>query len=168
MSPTIYWVRGLERGRLAIVSRPDPAYGLSKQMLALREDGLDVLVSMLQVYEAVRLGLASEASVAEEAGLVFHHLPTDDFAVPRSFETAGAMIGAIAQEIEAGRAVGVHCFAGRGRSPLFAACVLAHLGMEPQAAIEAISEARGRRTPETEAQRQWIHDFAAWRRTIVE
>ena len=168
MPPTIYWVRGLERGRLAIVSRPDPTYGLPQQMLALRADGLDVLVSMLQVYEAVRVGLASEASAAEEAGLVFHHLPTDDFGVPKSIETAGSVIGVIAQEIEAGRAVGVHCFAGRGRSPLFAASVLVHLGMSADAAIEAVAEARGRRIPETELQRQWIHDFAAWRHRIVE
>jgi len=71
-------------------------------------------------------------------------------------------IEAIAGEVEAGRAVGVHCFAGRGRSPLFACSVLVRLGAAPEAAIEAVAEARGRRIPETDAQRQWIFDFAAW------
>jgi protein-tyrosine phosphatase len=164
MLPTVYWVRALERGGLAVVTRPDPAYGLSQQMQALRAAGLDVLVSMLQLDEAIRLGLAWEGNVAEGAGLAFHNLPTDDFGVPQSFETASALIGTIAAEVEAGRAVGVHCFAGRGRSPLFAASVLVHFGIEPDAAIEAVSEARGRRIPETDAQRQWIFDFATWRR----
>jgi protein-tyrosine phosphatase len=164
MLPTVYWVRDLERGRLAVVSRPDPAYGLPQQLQALRADGIDVLVSMLQADEAIRLGLAWEANVAEEVGLAFHNLPTDDFGVPHSFEAAGALIETLATEVRAGRAVGVHCFAGRGRSPLFTAGVLVGLGIEPGAAIEAISEARGRRIPETGAQRQWVFDFAAWRR----
>jgi len=162
MLPTIYWVRDLERVRLAVVTRPDPAFGLHLQMQALREGGLDVLVSMLQGREAARLGLAREASVAEQVGLAFHNLPTDDFGVPASFDNAGALIGAVAADIEAGRAVGVHCYAGRGRSPLFAASVLVQLGMEPEAAIVSVSQARGRRIPETEAQRQWVIDFAAW------
>jgi protein-tyrosine phosphatase len=164
MQPTVYWVRDLARGRLAVVTRPDPAYGLPQQMKSLREDGLDVLVSMLQSEEAVRLGLAWEANVASDAGLVFHNLPTDDFGVPKSFDVAGALIAEVAAEIAAGRAVGVHCFAGRGRSPLFAAGVLVHLGAEPEAAIEAVIQARGRRVPETDAQRQWVFDFAAWHR----
>jgi protein-tyrosine phosphatase len=162
MLPTVYWVRALDYGGLAVVTRPDPAYGLARQMEALRAAGLDLLVSMLQFDEAARLGLAGEGNTAESAGLSFHNLPTDDFGVPRSFETAGALIRTIAAEIEAGRAVGVHCFAGRGRSPLFAASVLVHLGTDPQAAIKAVSRARGRRIPETDAQRQWIFDFAIW------
>ncbi len=164
MLPTVYWVRGLERGRLAVVARPDPAYGLPQQMQLLREIGVDVLVSMLQSEEAIRVGLAWEANVAQEAGLAFHNLATDDFGVPATFEGASAVIAAAAAEVEAGRGVGVHCFAGRGRSPLFAASVLVHLGSEPTAAIEAVSEARGRRTPETEGQRQWVFAYAAWRR----
>jgi protein-tyrosine phosphatase len=164
MLPTIYWVRDLVRGRLAVVTRPDPAYGLAGQLKSLRADGIDVLVSLIQTDEAIRLGLAWEANVAAEEGLVFHNLPTDDFGVPTSLEAAGALIDTVAADIDAGRAVGVHCFAGRGRSPLFACGVLVRLGMDPEAAIEAVSTARGRRIPETEAQRQWIFDFASWRR----
>ncbi len=164
MLPTVYWVRDLVRGRLAIVTRPDPAYGLAGQLKSLRADGLDVLVSMLQTNEAIRLGLASEANVAAEEGLAFHNLPTDDFGVPVSFKAAGALIDTVAADVDVGRAVGVHCFAGRGRSPLFACCVLVRLGMDPEAAIEAVSTARGRRIPETDAQHQWIFDFSAWRR----
>jgi len=164
MIPTVYWVHGLRHGKLAVVSRPDPAFGLAQQLQALRAEGLDVLVSMLQTDEATHLGLTWEADVAKEVGLDFHHLPTDDFGVPVSFDAAGTLIGMIAAKIAAGHAVGVHCFAGRGRSPLFASAVLVQLGATPEAAIEAVSEARGRRIPETEDQRRWVGDFAAWRR----
>ena len=167
MIPTVYWVRGIKSGRLAVVSRPDPAFGLPKQLQALRTEGLDVLVSMLQYDEAVHLGLAWEADVAREVGLAFYHLPTGDFGVPVSFEAAGALVRKVAAKITAGRAVGVHCFAGRGRSPLFAAAVLVQLGTEPDVAIEAVSEARGRRIPETEDQRRWVGEFAAWRRSTA-
>jgi len=165
MIPTVYWVRGMKRGRLAVVSRPNPAFGLPKQMQALRAEGLDVLVSMLEDDEATRLGLAWEADAAREVGLAFCHLPTGDFGVPVSFEEAGGLIRRVAAKIMMGRAVGVHCFAGRGRAPLFAAAVLVQLGAEPDAAIEAVSEARGRPIPETEYQRRWVGEFAEWRRS---
>jgi protein-tyrosine phosphatase len=151
-------------GRLAVVSRPDPDFGLPRQLQALRTEGLDVLVSMLQHSEANELGLNWEAALAREAGLEFYHLPTDDFGVPISFQAAGSLIVKVATKITAGRAAGVHCYAGRGRSPLFASAVLVQLGTDPEAAIEAVSQARGRRTPETEDQRRWVGDFAAWRR----
>jgi hypothetical protein len=99
MLPTVYWVRGLERGRLAVVARPDPAYGLPQQMQLLREIGVDVLVSMLQSEEAIRVGLAWEANVAQEAGLAFHNLATDDFGVPATFEGASAVIAAAAASV---------------------------------------------------------------------
>lgn len=163
----IWWVRGLEQGRLAVVSRPSPNAGLSAHLAHLRAEGLDVLVSMLQRDEATRIGLGDEAGAAAEVGLAFHHLPTDDFGIPHAFETAGRVIAAVAADIAAGRAAGVHCFAGRGRSPLFAAAVLVKLGESPAGAIAAVSEARGRPIPETDAQRRWVFDYAARRRDMM-
>jgi predicted protein tyrosine phosphatase len=164
MRPSVYWINAPDVGRLAVVSRPDPAYGLPQQMKALREAGIDTLVSMLDPDEAALVGLAGEAAAAAAASLTFHNLPTGDFGVPPSFEATELIIAQVIQDLSGDRAVGVHCYAGRGRSPLFAAAVLARAGWAPEAAIEAVSAARGRRTPETDAQRQWIIDFARWYR----
>ncbi len=164
MRPHIYWIDAPRVGRLAVVSRPDPTYGLVEQMRALREDGLDTLVSLLAATEAAAVGLADEAIAARSAGLAFDTLPTTDFAVPPSFSEAAEVIGRVAGDLGAGRAVGAHCYAGRGRSPLFIAAVLVHRGYQPDHAIEAVSAGRGRSIPETAAQRRWIADFAVWLR----
>lgn len=158
----VFWVQAPEIGRLAVVSRPDPVLGLPQQMRALREAGIDTLVSMLDPHEAAQVGLADEADVASAAGLAFHTLPTGDFGVPASFEIAGPVIESAAADLRAGRGVGVHCFAGRGRSPMFAAAVLVHHGYAPDDAVATVSAARGMRTPETPAQRRWIADYATW------
>lgn len=164
MRPTVFWIDAPDVGRLAVVSRPDPAYGLPQQMQALREAGINTLVSMLDADEAALVGLAGEAVAATAANLAFHNLPTGDFGVPSSCEGAEIVVARVIQDLRSDRGVGVHCYAGRGRSPMFAAAVLTYAGWEPDAAIDAVSIARGRRTPETDAQRRWIIDFARWHR----
>lgn len=165
MQPRIYWVDAPDVGRLAVVSRPDPAYGLAQQMRALRDAGITTLVSLLAPHEAARAGLGDEASAARAAGLTFDTLPTSDFAVPPSFPEAAQVIERVTKNLSAGHGVGAHCFAGRGRSPLFIAAVLVHQGYASDTAIAAVSSARGYRIPETAAQHRWIADFTDWCRS---
>lgn len=161
MQPRVFWVDAPDVGRLAVVSRPDAAL-LPEQMAALRAAGIGTLVSLLSPYEAAGIGLDGEADAARAAGIAFDTLPTSDFAVPPSFAAAGEVIGRIVSDLSAGRGVGAHCYAGRGRSPLFIASVLVHQGYAADRAIQAVSAARGFPIPETTAQRRWIADFAQW------
>lgn len=165
MLPIVYWIDAPDVGRLAVVTRPDPAYGLEQQMQTLRESGIDTLVSLLAPDEAAMMGLADEQAAAIAAGMAFDTLPTTDFAVPPSFAVAGRVIGRAAADLRAGLSVGAHCFAGRGRSPLFIAALMVHEGYAASDAIDAVSMARGRRVPETAAQHKWIADYADWCRT---
>lgn len=160
--PKIYWVDAPDVGRLAVVSRPEAALGLPRQMQALREAGIDTLISLLAPQEAARAGLGQEAEAARAAGLTFDTLPTSDFAVPASFPAAAQVIERVVDDLRAGLGVGAHCFAGRGRSPLFIAAVLVHHGYPPQDAVNVVSAARGHRIPETAAQHAWIAEFAGW------
>jgi protein-tyrosine phosphatase len=162
MVPSVFWIDAPDVGRLAVVTRPDPAYGLPQQMRSLRDAGIDTLVSLLAPDEAAAMGLAGEEAAALAAGMAFDTLPTTDFAVPPSFAVAAAVIGRAAADLRAGRSVGAHCYAGRGRSPLFIAALMVHEGYAAGDAIEAVSAARGRRVPETAAQHQWIADYADW------
>jgi protein-tyrosine phosphatase len=162
MSPKVFWIDAPDVGRLAVVSRPDPALGLPQQMQALRDAGIDTLVSLLAPDEAAAMGLAGEGEAATAAGIVFDALPTADFAIPPSFKAAARVIGRAAGDLRAGRSVGAHCFAGRGRSPLFIAALMVHEGYTASDAIDAVSAARGRRVPETAAQHQWVADYAEW------
>jgi hypothetical protein len=162
MVPNVFWIDAPQVGRLAVVTRPNPAFGLLDQMRALREAGIDTLVSMLAPDEAFAMGLADEEAVARAAGMAFDALPTTDFAVPPSIPVAANVIGRAAADLRAGRSVGAHCFAGRGRSPLFIAALMVHEGYTASDAILAVSAARGRRVPETAAQHQWVADYAEW------
>ena len=166
MVPSVFWIDAPDVGRLAVVTRPDPAYGLAQQMQALREAGIDTLVSLLSPDEAAVMGLAEAETAAIAAGMAFDTLPTMDFAVPPSFAVAAAVIGRAAADLRAGRSVGAHCYAGRGRSPLFIAALLVHEGYSASDAIDAVSAARGRRVPETAAQHQWVADYADWCRSV--
>jgi protein-tyrosine phosphatase len=162
MLPIVYWIDAPDVGRLAVVTRPDPAYGLPQQLRSLREAGIDTLVSLLAPDEADVMGLAEEEAAAIAAGMAFDALPTTDFAVPPSFAVAGRVIGRAAADLRAGRSVAAHCYAGRGRSPLFIAALMVHEGYAPGDAIVAVSAARGRRVPETAAQQKWVADYADW------
>src|SRR6266567_4478713 len=73
-----YWITS----QLAIVPRPRGGDWLSDEMLALRQAGIDVVVSMLQEEEARELGLDREASSAQEKGLQFINFPVPDRGVP--------------------------------------------------------------------------------------
>jgi protein-tyrosine phosphatase len=97
--------------------------------------------------------------------MAFDTLPTSDFAIPPSFTAAARVIGRAAADLRAGRGVGAHCFAGRGRSPLFIAALMVHEGYAAGDAIDAVSAARGRRVPETAAQQRWVADYADWCRS---
>jgi hypothetical protein len=74
MKATQYWINE----RLAIVSRPWGDQRLDDERVELREAGIDVLVSMLEEGEAVRLGLKDEGDAARRAGLVFVNFPIRD------------------------------------------------------------------------------------------
>jgi protein-tyrosine phosphatase len=58
------------------------------------------------------------------------------------------------------RHVVTHCRGGIDRSSLLAGALLVMDGASPEAAWQAISEARGRNVPETDEQRAWLTTFA--------
>jgi protein-tyrosine phosphatase len=60
------------------------------------------------------------------------------------------------QDLDQGKHVAVHCWAGVGRSSLIAAALLVRRGTAPEAAWARIAEARGLPVPETDEQRAWV------------
>lgn len=164
MRAPVYWIADLLGGRLAIVGRPRGGDWLGDELGALRDAGIDVLVSLLQRREAIELGLGDEPALAEEHGLRFLTLPIPDFGVP-TFEQAGELILRLRQELAAGRGVGVHCRGSIGRSGMITAAVLTLTGSTPGEACGRVSAARGLAVPETAAQVAWVEEFA--RRMVI-
>ncbi|SFH68487.1 protein-tyrosine phosphatase family protein [Albimonas pacifica] len=160
MSAEIHAIPGPGPGVLFIGPAPSGGRGLASELRAMREEGVDLLVSMLPAEEALRLGLQDEAAACAAAGIAFRSFPIRDFGLPGPALFA-ALVDELAAEIAAGRGVAVHCRAGIGRSGMAAACVAARFLGSAEAAVAAVSRARGLEIPDTPAQRVFIDEVVA-------
>ena len=115
------------------------------------------MVSLLENEEASQLQLVHEGDVAELKGIDYISFPIPDRGVPASMPAALSLLRNIAEALEEGKNVAVHCRQGIGRSGLIAAGVLVTSGIGVERALEVVSAARGWTVPETPAQLQWIH-----------
>lgn len=98
--------------------------------------------------------------------LEFLHFPITDLGVPSRAELE-KMVDALAQKIEAGGKVYLHCWGGRGRSGLVAACLLARLyGLTEDEALARVQRAYSTRldpertkSPETPEQFAMVKEY---------
>lgn len=142
----------VEPGVLSIMEHPRDL----RHVAELAAAGVSVIVCALTEAELAELDLTGEEEAARDAGMAFHWVPIPDFGVP-----ADALeLDAVVEEMRAGRHVLVHCWGGIGRSSLVAGALLVSDGASPEAAWQAISEARERDVPETDEQRAWLTTFA--------
>lgn len=157
MEPPIFWLVNVP---LAIGPCPRGGDRLAESLQAIRNAGVDVIVSLQTPHEARQCGLALEGQQAQQIGVEFLNLPIIDHSPPTFDEPTFAFVESIAERVAAGKRVMIHCFAGIGRSATIAAGVLITLGYSVEAALEALAEARGIRVPETQEQYEWVSDFA--------
>lgn len=153
--PTLYRIERPGAGQLFTMAAPRGGDGLATDLTALSDRGIDTLVSLLGRLDERWLGLRHEATAAEQAGLRFLKLPTNDFGTPKP-DAALATARAIRTDLLADRGVAIHCRAGIGRSSTLAAVVLRLEGVRPDDAWALIGRARGVRVPETQAQRDFV------------
>jgi protein-tyrosine phosphatase len=161
MNPDLFWIPGPWPGQLAVAARPRGGDWLEDEARGWRGAGLDVVVSLLEKEEAAQLELAHEGTAAESQKVRFISFPIPDRGVPVSTQAALSLLRNIAEALEEGKNVAVHCRQGIGRSGLIAAGVLMTSGIGVEKAIEIVSAARGQTVPETPAQVRWIHQLPA-------
>jgi atypical dual specificity phosphatase len=94
-------------------------------------------------------------------GMDYLWLPVQDFGTPTG-DQAEQFIQFCEERVAEGRAVAVHCLAGRGRTGTLVACYMVHRGIEADEAIRHIRRLRPG-SIETESQEQFVRQFAAWR-----
>lgn len=168
MQPKLYSV-DLGRtgfGGVAIASRPQGHDLLASSVAHWKKNRIDVVVSLLTDGEVRAAGLADEAEACASFGIEFINLPVADFGVPATYAAWAPTVTRLAEGLHAGRSVAAHCYAGIGRSPTFAACVLVQAGLTADDAIRRLSIARGLPVPETARQHKWIQDFELLRQPL--
>lgn len=153
----IFWI---DNTGLAIVMRPR-ADKLKDDLGRLKRGGIDILVSTLEPREARELGLAEEGPLAQDLGLHFLSYPIQDRTTPAHKEKFTAFVQGLAERLQKGEKIGVHCRGCIGRSTVVTASTLIKLGWSADQAIDAIEIARGCSVPDTEEQREWILAFGA-------
>jgi protein-tyrosine phosphatase len=161
MSTEIHWLGGPWPGKLALAARPRGGEWLEEEVASWKQAGVNAVLSLLTSEEEQDLELSDEAGETSEQGLEFSSFPIPDRQVPPAEEKPGEVLDEVNRQLFAGRNVLAHCRQGVGRSGLVAACLLVKNGMSPGAALEAVSQARGVRVPETSVQREWIERYAA-------
>ncbi len=155
----LYWIQGFTNGHLAIMPAPQPQ-DLERAVLHWKEEGVDVVVSLLEQAE-IPGHVEDERGLCDEVGLEFMWFPIRDGSVPPSKPAFKTLIANLADAVEVGKSVAIHCRAGIGRSGLVAACVLNRLNIDAGVAMDLIAESRTIEVPQTEEQRQWVLGFSA-------
>src|SRR6185437_6099276 len=112
-----FWIK-IKGVRMAITPRPRGKDWLEDDIRFLQRAGVDVLVSALTPAEAEELGLLEESQFCQSNGLEFLSLPIEDRSVPSSFNEIDGLLNSVTDYLRNGKAVGVHCRAGIGRSSM--------------------------------------------------
>ena len=157
MKAEVHWLEGLFDGRrLAIMPRPRGGDWLEGEIRSLKDQGVNVLVSMLTAEENEELGLIEEPAAARAALMTFVSLPVEDRSIPPDDDAILRLADRLLGYLRRRLGVAVHCRAGIGRSAMLVACVLMKMGTTADQAIDLVAAARGCRVPDKDEQRHWI------------
>lgn len=159
MNKPIVWIEGCANGGLAIMPRPSGGDEIGLSIAALTSQRIDVVVSLLTIFEEAELELHDERTVCNANGIDFFSFPIPDRGLPESATAVRRLVGGISAKLSENKRVMIHCRMGIGRSALIAACVLYTQGLTVAQAFDAISTARGVQVPDTEEQRAWVERF---------
>jgi len=157
---SVHWIDA-DQVRLGIMARPRGYDWLPDDLRALKQSGVDVVVSALTTEEAEELGLFAEAEACAENGLLFVPFPIEDRSLPAHPSQFDVLVNQLLAHVRDGKSVVIHCRAGIGRSSLIAACVLIKMGASADRALQVIEHARGCLVPDTPEQRKWVEKYSA-------
>ncbi|MBK7407306.1 MAG: dual specificity protein phosphatase family protein [Saprospirales bacterium] len=156
--PKVFWIQEPETapGQLGMMPRPQGGDKLEADIKGLKDQGLNILVCLVEAREQKTLDLTAEARICAQYGIKFYHFPIPDFGVPNDNAEFVAFIHLLSGKLDEGRKVVVHCHGGIGRSSLAVAGVLVDRGVPVAEVFEKIRRHRAHRVPETREQAEWF------------
>ena len=159
MTPNLFKVSNVGNGLLYVMPKPSAEW-LLDDVTYFHSKGITKVVSLLQAGEEYELGLSKERELCEAAGIQFSSFPIEDRGLP-SINPFKKWVTDLYAELQSGEHITLHCRAGIGRTGLLAACLLIKDGYAAQVAIDQVSAARGVSIPDTQAQYDFICDYAS-------
>lgn len=160
MNSDIFWTNERFPGRIALLARPRGGDWLENEVTAWADNGINVVVSMLEESEIREFELQREAEWCVANNIEFLSFPVADRGVPALNKRLLTLTSELRTAILAGKSIGIHCRQSRGRAPLLAAALMTLFGVEPVDALRQLSLARGLEVPETTEQMEWVKNFA--------
>ena len=156
MYTDLYTVSLEETGLLSLSGRPRGHEWLEDEINAWGKSGVTHVISLLELKEALDLGLRDEAFFTKQAQMRFTNYCIPDMQIPLNINDFIDLALNLSQEIQSGEWVHIHCRAGIGRSGVMASTVLYFLGYEPEQALHLVSQCRKLQIPDTEEQKTFI------------
>ncbi len=144
-------------GKLAVGPCPKRD-NVGADLSMLRQQGYDVVVSMLTADDKQRLGLSEEERLCRAYGMEYLNLPVPDQSPPPENESAVAFFKDLRDRYLRGQYIYVHCMHGLGRAPSAVAGVLVLMGMDTEEAYRVVEQARGV-IQVTPGQWEWVDDL---------
>jgi len=157
MNPSIFKLKQIGPGTLYIMPCPRASV-LAEDMSFYMDLGINTVVCLLEKAEMIARGLALEERLCHELDLRFEHFPIPDRAIPSNLAAFRGLVDKLDLELKQGRNIAIHCYAGIGRTGILAGSLLIRNGIQPQEAIELMSETRGKNMPQTQVQYEFLVD----------
>jgi len=161
MKVDIYWIPQTRYGRLAIMPRPRGHDWLEDEIKAWQKSGVNVIVSLLEPFEVIELGIEEEATICHNRHIQFISFPIRDRGVPTSLQGTVKLVHELDTLLQKGQQVAIHCRMGVGRSALIAACVLLKQGAPLEQVFSWIQAARRVEVPDTAQQINWVQELSS-------
>ena len=156
MRNVLYTIAVSQPGKLSTTTCPNGGDRLAGEIAAWKHAGVDVMVSLQTEMEREELDVVEEPRLCREQQIDYIAFPIGDYQTPAPMEKAVALVADLAQRVQNGQHVAIHCHMAIGRSTMIAAGVLITLGHTPEQALALIASARGCEVPDTKEQRAWV------------
>jgi protein-tyrosine phosphatase len=125
----------LDMGSITMMPKPPGANQLSAFSSFLASQPIHKVVSLLQINEAISLGLEFEETQFDKQGIEFINFQIKDHNVPQFILPFNQLVKILAEDLNQGKNIAIHCYAGIGRTGILAAALLINLGESVDSAL---------------------------------
>lgn len=138
------------------MARPRSDDWLEDEINHLKNNKVDVLVSLLERDEIYELKLDNEEQLCRTKNITYINFPIGDRNIPKQNGDTDKLVDILKNKIDEGHSVVVHCRMGIGRSSIIAASVLLKYKLKAKDIIDNITSIRGLKVPDTDKQLSWL------------